>query len=103
MDIVGLIIFIGAAAGCLAGAFMKNWGSGLLRNVLVGSIGGAAGGILFKSTGLSSGISIGAMAAAAVGAAALLSVTARFKNGKESSVHYIGDELWVRRKPLNRR
>ena len=103
MNITGLIIFIGAAAGCLAGAFMKNWGSGLLRNVLVGSIGGAAVGILLKSTGLFSGGSIGTMAAAAVGAAALLSVIARLKNRKQSSIHYKGDELWVRRKPLNRR
>jgi len=103
MDVMGLKIFIGAVAGCLAGAFMKNGGFGLLGNILVGIVGGAAGGILLKSLATSSDGSIGTMAAAAGGAVALLSVIARFKNGKESSIYYKGDELWVRRKPLSRK
>jgi uncharacterized membrane protein YeaQ/YmgE (transglycosylase-associated protein family) len=103
MDMVGLLIFIGAAAGWLAGSFIKNGGFGLLGNIFIGSIGGVAGGDLFKLLGVSSGGVIGTMAAAAIGAVTLLSVIARFRKGKQSSVHYRGDELWVRRKPLNRR
>jgi uncharacterized membrane protein YeaQ/YmgE (transglycosylase-associated protein family) len=48
MDMVGLLIFIGAAAGWLAGAFMKNGGFGLLGNIFIGSIGGVAGGDLLQ-------------------------------------------------------
>jgi uncharacterized membrane protein YeaQ/YmgE (transglycosylase-associated protein family) len=103
MDTMWLIIFIGAVTGWLAGNFMKNGGFGLPGNVLVGVVGGAAGCVLFRLIGHSSGGSIGAVAAAFVGAAALLSVITRFKNGKESTIYYQGDELWVRRKPLNKR
>ena len=103
MDITSLLFLVGAAAGCLAGTFIKNGGFGLLGNIFIGSIGGVAGSELFKLLGLSNSGVIGTMAAAAMGAVTLLSVFARFKKGKQSSVHYIGDELWVRRKPLNRR
>ena len=104
MDIASLLIFIGATAGWLSGTFMKNGGIGLLGNILIGIAGGVAGGYLFRLPGLSSdGGLIGTMLVAAAAAATLLAVIVHFKNGKKTSIHYRGDELWVRRKPLNRR
>ena len=104
MDITSLLIFIGATAGLLSGLFMKNGGFGLLGNILTGIAGGLAGGFLFKLPGLASnGGLIGIMVATAAGTATLLAVIVRFKNGKKTSIYYKGDELWVRKRPLNRR
>ncbi len=104
MDITSLLIFIGAAAGWLSGTCMKNGGFGLLGNSLIGIVGGVAGGGVFRLLGLSIGGGlIGTMVSVTAGAATLLAVIVRLKNGKKTSIHYIGDELWLRRKPLNRR
>ena len=69
MDYTGLLIFIviGAAAGWLAGIFMKGKGFGLLGNVIIGIVGAIAGGLLFGLLGL-----VGSIVTAIVGAAILL-------------------------------
>ena len=106
MEIRDLLIFlvIGIVVGWLAGIlFLKNGGFGLLMNIFIGIIGGAGGGFLFRLLEIDRDNLTGLMATDTVGAIVLLFAVGLFKNAKESSIHYKGDELWIQRKPLNRR
>ena len=105
MEITDLLIFlvIGTVAGWLAGIMMKSRGFGLLANILIGILGGVVGGFLFRLLEIAPSGLIGLIVTATVGAVMLLYAFGFFKNAKESSIHYKGDELWIRRKPLNRR
>jgi uncharacterized membrane protein YeaQ/YmgE (transglycosylase-associated protein family) len=105
MEIIDLIIFliIGTVTGWLAGTIMKSGGFGLLVNILIGIIGGVVGGFLFRLLEITGSGLIGLLVTATAGAVMLLYAFGFFKNAKESSIHYKGDELWIRRKPLNRR
>ena len=86
MDIPSLMIFvgIGALAGWLAGIINKNWGFGLLGNVVIGVVGGVVGGFLFKLTAIATGGLIGSIVTAILGAFALLFLVKFFQNKKLS-------------------
>jgi uncharacterized membrane protein YeaQ/YmgE (transglycosylase-associated protein family) len=105
MEITDLVIFlvIGTMVGWLAGTIMKSGGFGLPANILIGIVGGVVSGFLFRLMEISRGGLISLMVTAAVGSTVLLYAVGLFKNGKKSSIHYKGDELWIQRKPLNRR
>ena len=75
MGIVNLLVFllIGAAAGWLAGQFMKGSGFGLFGNILVGIVGAFVAGLLLPAVGLTLGGGIlGAIISATIGAVILL-------------------------------
>jgi uncharacterized membrane protein YeaQ/YmgE (transglycosylase-associated protein family) len=86
MDIPSLMIFvgIGALAGWLAGIINKDWGFGLLGNVVIGVVGGVVGGFLFKLMAIATGGLIGSILTATVGAGALLFFVKFFQNKKLS-------------------
>ena len=86
MDITGSIIFlvVGAAAGWLAGTFMKGGGFGLLGNILIGIAGGIVGGFMFRLLVVTAGGLIGSMVTAILGAIVLLYVIGLYKNRKVS-------------------
>jgi uncharacterized membrane protein YeaQ/YmgE (transglycosylase-associated protein family) len=106
MDITHFLIFliIGAMVGWLAGAIGTTGRNGVMGNSLIGMIGGAASGSLFSLPIIGGGLMV-SMVSSAVGAGILLYGVGRFrfKNAKASSIYFKGDELWIRRKPLNRR
>ncbi|MGD9950888.1 MAG: GlsB/YeaQ/YmgE family stress response membrane protein [Desulfobulbus sp.] len=84
MDIASLMIFtgIGAIAGWLVGIIKKDWGVGLLGNVVVGVVGGVVGGFLFKLMAIATGGLIGSIVTATVGAVVLLFLVKFFQNKK---------------------
>ena len=84
-------------------AFTKNRARSLLNNILIGIIGGGLSGIVCNLSAIINGGLIESMMTAAIGAGVLLYGFERFKNANKSSVHFKGDELWIRRKPLSRR
>lgn len=64
---------IGIVAGWLASLLMKGGSSGLLRNLLIGLIGGLIGSWLIPKTGLALGAGyVGAILTAFIGAVVLL-------------------------------
>ena len=67
--IINLIISIalGAVSGWLAGNIMKSNG-GLLRNAILGIIGGFIGGLIFDILGISFGGYLGTIVVSAAGA-----------------------------------
>jgi uncharacterized membrane protein YeaQ/YmgE (transglycosylase-associated protein family) len=67
------ILMIGGIAGWLAGKYIHGRGFGVVKNVLVGIVGAAVGGILFRLLGLYSVGLIGSLVTATVGAIGLLS------------------------------
>lgn len=73
MDGLVYFLLIGAAAGWLAGKFMKGGGFGAIGNIVVGAIGSVLGGFLFDLLGLSQdGSLVGSLVTAFVGAVLLL-------------------------------
>ncbi|MEL6822870.1 MAG: GlsB/YeaQ/YmgE family stress response membrane protein [Calditrichota bacterium] len=74
-------LVVGAAAGFLAGYFMKGEGFGILGNLGIGIVGSLIGRFLFGVLGLSSTGLIGSLITATVGAVALLYGIDRYKNG----------------------
>jgi uncharacterized membrane protein YeaQ/YmgE (transglycosylase-associated protein family) len=72
-------LFIGLAAGWLAGKLTKGEGFGLLGNLLIGVCGSMIGGWLFSFFGLSGHGLIGSIATATVGALALLFLAGKVK------------------------
>jgi uncharacterized membrane protein YeaQ/YmgE (transglycosylase-associated protein family) len=88
MNFTSLVIFlfIGAAAGWLAGIIMKGGGFGLLINILIGIVGGVVGGFLFRLLAIASGGLIGSILTATMGAVALLYVIGLFKSHKQSTI-----------------
>lgn len=82
MELIYLIYFllIGAAAGWLAGQFMKGKGFGLVGNIVVGIIGALIGGWLLGTLGVSIGGGlIGSLITATIGAVVLLVIVGLFK------------------------
>jgi uncharacterized membrane protein YeaQ/YmgE (transglycosylase-associated protein family) len=65
-------LLIGLAAGWLAGQIMKEGGSGLVGDLVVGVIGAILGGFLFGLLGLSATGLIGRLITATVGAVVLI-------------------------------
>ena len=66
MNILFALLF-GALAGFLATTFM-NERSGLVKNIILGVIGGSVGSIVFKMLGISTNGRIGSLVTAVVGA-----------------------------------
>ena len=86
MGITTLIIFlaIGAATGALAGKYMKVRSLSAPENILIGIIGGIAGGYLFRLLVFAAGGLIGSMITASAGAIALLYIVQLYKKPKEA-------------------
>ena len=74
-----LNLIIGGLAGWLAGQLMKGRGFGVLRNVLLGIVGGFIGAIMFRLLGLTSTGIVGSLVISTIGAALLLYIAQRFK------------------------
>ena len=74
-----LNLIIGGLAGWLAGQLMKGRGFGVLRNVLLGIVGGFIGAIMFRLLGLTSTGLVGSLVISTIGAALLLYIAQRFK------------------------
>jgi uncharacterized membrane protein YeaQ/YmgE (transglycosylase-associated protein family) len=73
-------IFIGLAAGWLAGQFVKGGGFGVVGDIIVGVIGALLGGFLFGALGLSAGGGlVGSLIVATIGAVVLLYVVRLIK------------------------
>ena len=73
-------LLVGAIAGWLAGVIMKGKGQGLLMNIVVGIVGGAIGGWVFKLAGLGTTGMAGSLITATVGAIILLWVVNKLKS-----------------------
>ncbi len=74
------ILLIGAAAGWLAGQFMKGKGFGLIVNIIVGIVGAFIGGWLLGALGVSIGGGlIGTLITATIGAVVLLFIVGLIK------------------------
>ncbi|MBQ9119637.1 MAG: GlsB/YeaQ/YmgE family stress response membrane protein [Lachnospiraceae bacterium] len=73
--IIGIIIdlIVGAAAGWLAGKIMHSEGS-LLRNVILGIVGGVIGSILLGIIGIGASGIIGGIVVSVIGACALVAL-----------------------------
>jgi uncharacterized membrane protein YeaQ/YmgE (transglycosylase-associated protein family) len=65
-------ILIGLAAGWLAGLIMKSPGGGLLRNLIVGTIGALLGGFLSQLVGIHASGLLGSLLIATAGAVVLI-------------------------------
>lgn len=68
-------LVLGAIAGWLAGQIVKGHGFGLLGNIIVGIIGAFIGGFLARYTGIgdaATGLNIGSIVTATIGAVVLL-------------------------------
>ena len=87
---MGLLWFvvIGAAAGWLAGQFMRGHGFGLLGDIIVGVIGAFLGGYLWPSGLALGGGLLGRLIVAVIGAVLLLFVVRLF-SGRRA-----GRRLW---------
>ena len=66
-------IAIGALSGCIAGMIMNSKG-GLLRNIILGLIGGAVGGFAFHLLGFDATKTLGKIITSVVGACLLIFV-----------------------------
>ncbi len=75
LESVLIACLIGAVAGWLASLVVKGGGSGLLRNIVIGILGGFVGGHLLPWIGLTlSGGYVGMILTAFIGAVVLLLV-----------------------------
>ncbi len=74
MDPISFLYFIliGLAAGWLAGLIMKSPGGGLLRNLIVGTIGALLGGFLSQLVGIHASGLLGSLLIATAGAVVLI-------------------------------
>lgn len=74
MDPISFLYFIliGLAAGWLAGIIMKSPGGGLLRNLVVGTIGALLGGFLSQLVGIHASGLLGTLLVATAGAVILI-------------------------------
>lgn len=72
-------IVIGLAAGFIAGKIMKGRGLGMLKNLIVGIIGGVVGNVIFFLLGLHTNGIIGNLVMSTVGAVILLWLIAYFR------------------------
>lgn len=74
MDPISFLYFIliGLAAGWLAGIIMKSPGGGLLRNLIIGTIGAMLGGFLSQLVGIHASGLLGSLLVATAGAVVLI-------------------------------
>ncbi|MCE2805868.1 MAG: GlsB/YeaQ/YmgE family stress response membrane protein [Gemmataceae bacterium] len=74
MDPISFLYFIliGLAAGWLAGIIMKSPGGGLLRNLIIGTIGALLGGFLSQLVGIHASGLLGSLLVATAGAVVLI-------------------------------
>jgi uncharacterized membrane protein YeaQ/YmgE (transglycosylase-associated protein family) len=77
-------ILIGLLAGWLTGHLTRGKGFGCLANVFLGLVGAVIGGWIFSQLGIASYGFIGSLAAATVGAVALVSLARLFAGGGSS-------------------
>ena len=69
-----LFLLMGATAGWLAGRFMNKGSGSVLKNIVVGIVGGVLGVFLFALLGLSATGIVGSLVTATVGAVTLLAI-----------------------------
>ena len=80
MDLIIYSLLIGAAAGWLAGQFMKGRGFGVIGNIVVGIVGALIGGWLLGTLGVSLGGGLlGSLITATLGAVVLLFIIGLIK------------------------
>jgi uncharacterized membrane protein YeaQ/YmgE (transglycosylase-associated protein family) len=73
VEVLLILLLIGAAAGFLAGIIVKGYGFGVVGNIVVGIVGSVLGGWLLPQLGLFPGGSIiGQIISATIGAVVLL-------------------------------
>lgn len=74
MDPISFLYFIliGLAGGWLAGIIMKSPGGGLLRNLIIGTIGALLGGFLSQLVGIHASGLLGSLLVATAGAVVLI-------------------------------
>jgi uncharacterized membrane protein YeaQ/YmgE (transglycosylase-associated protein family) len=72
-------LLVGLIAGWLAGKITRGSGFGVFGDIVIGLVGAAIGGFLFRLIGWSAHGTIGNIAVATVGAAALLYVVKLLK------------------------
>jgi hypothetical protein len=82
---------------------IKSGGPGPAANIFIGIIGGAGSGFIFHLIDISGSGLTCLMETTTLEAIALFYAVGLFKNAKESSIYYRGNELWIQRKPLNKR
>ena len=75
-------IIIGIVAGFLAGKIMRGGGFGLVRNLLLGILGGVLGGWVFALFGLAASGLIGSLITSTVGAILVLWIASLFSKSK---------------------
>jgi uncharacterized membrane protein YeaQ/YmgE (transglycosylase-associated protein family) len=75
-------IIIGLIAGWLAGKISRGRGFGCLADIILGLIGALLGGWIFTKLGIFGGGFLFSLAAATVGAVALVSVARLFGSGE---------------------
>lgn len=78
LDLIYFLL-IGLIAGWLAGKIMKGHGFGLGGNLIVGVVGAALGGFLFRLLGLLTIGLLGSLISATVGAIVLLFILQKAK------------------------
>ena len=76
-------IFIGLLAGWIAGKVSRGAGFGCIGNVLLGLVGSVLGGWIFSRLGIFGGGFIYSLAAATVGAVALVAVARLLGGGRD--------------------
>ncbi|MBV7434356.1 GlsB/YeaQ/YmgE family stress response membrane protein [Cardiobacteriaceae bacterium TAE3-ERU3] len=77
-------LILGAIAGWLAGQIVKGHGFGAIGNIVVGIVGAFIGGFLANYTGIggeATGLNIGSIVTATVGAVVLLFLIGLIKRG----------------------
>jgi uncharacterized membrane protein YeaQ/YmgE (transglycosylase-associated protein family) len=77
-------IIIGLVAGWIAGEVSRGSGFGCLGNVAIGLVGSILGGWIFSKLGIFGGGFVYSLAAATVGAVALVLVARLFTGGKHA-------------------
>jgi len=75
-------IFVGLAAGCLAGKSLEGNGYGVWMGLAMGIAGAVAGGFLTRSIGFSGYDGVFISTFMAIGCAALLTILAAMINGR---------------------
>jgi uncharacterized membrane protein YeaQ/YmgE (transglycosylase-associated protein family) len=66
------VLIVGGIAGWLAGHFMRGRGYGVLKDILLGFVGGIVGGILFALAGIHWHGILGSIVTATIGAVVVL-------------------------------
>ena len=75
-------IIIGIVAGFLAGKIMRGGGFGLIKNLMLGILGGVLGGWVFALFGLAASGLIGSLITSTVGAVLVLWIASLFSKSR---------------------